>query len=76
MIYMSDNKWKLQTVLIPKKSFTLTEAKKWLKDNNLLVNFHGKPIDTEMNPNFYRARQGRNLKKDMIFSTKKTKDNI
>jgi hypothetical protein len=45
----------VQSVVIPKKNFSLSQAKKWIKDNNYKLTFYGKPVDLTVG--FYRFRQ-------------------
>ena len=45
----------IQSVLIPRKKYTLTEAKKWIRDNNFKETFYGKKPD--ITEGFYRFRQ-------------------
>lgn len=44
-----------QSVVIPKKDFSLNEAKKWIKENGYKLTFYGKPVDITVG--FYRFRQ-------------------
>jgi hypothetical protein len=45
----------IQSVLIPKSKYSLSEAKKWIKDNGFRLTFHGKKVD--ITKNYYRFRQ-------------------
>ena len=65
----------VQTVLIPKKKFTLKEAEKKILDMGYKKKYYGKGVDeTE---NFYRFRQETplNFEKDSYF-TKTISDDI
>ena len=48
---------KLQSVLIPKSKFTLSEAKKWIKDNKYKETYYGK--DVHVTKKYYRFRQSK-----------------
>ena len=45
----------VQSVVLPKKNFTLAEAKKWIKDKKYKVSFFVKGVDKTVNT--YRFRQ-------------------
>jgi hypothetical protein len=45
----------VQSVVFPKKAFTMKAAKKWLVKNNYRTSFYGKGVDET--PNTYRFRQ-------------------
>ncbi len=45
----------VQSVVIPKKKFTLKQSEKWIKDNGYKLSFYGKPVDLTVG--FYRYRQ-------------------
>jgi|LakMenEpi03Aug12_release.lakeMendotaPanAssembly.Ray.scaffolds.fasta_scaffold4087861_1 hypothetical protein len=45
----------VQSVVFPKKAFTMKEAKKWLTKNNYRTSFYGKGVDETVNT--YRFRQ-------------------
>lgn len=45
----------VQSVVFPKKTFTMKESKTWLKKHNYKTSFYGKGVDET--PNTYRFRQ-------------------
>lgn len=45
----------VQSVVFPKKAFTMKAAKKWLTKHNYRTSFYGKGVDET--PNTYRFRQ-------------------
>jgi glycyl-tRNA synthetase (class II) len=45
----------VQSVVFPKKAFTMKEAKKWLTKHNYRTSFYGKEAD--VTENTYRFRQ-------------------
>ena len=46
---------KIQSILIPRTSFTLQEANKWIKDHNFKLKFKNKRV--HITQRFYRYRQ-------------------
>lgn len=46
---------KLQTILIPRRNFTLRAAKAWIRKHGFRLTFFGKPVD--ITTNYYRFRQ-------------------
>lgn len=46
---------KVQSVLIPRSSFTLTEAKAWISSHGYKTSFEGKGVD--VTESYYRFRQ-------------------
>lgn len=45
----------VQTILIPRKIYSLKEAEKWIKDHGYKSSYYGKPVD--ITENYYRFRQ-------------------
>lgn len=45
----------LQTILIPKASFSLKEARIWIRTNGYKEEYYKKAVD--ITPNYYRFRQ-------------------
>ena len=45
----------LQSIIIPKNKYSLSEAKQWIRDHGHKVTFYGKTVD--ITENFYRFRQ-------------------
>lgn len=54
----------IQSVLIPKRTFTLVQAKAWIKKHGYKLTYHGKEVD--ITEKFYRFRQ-KAPKKDMRY---------
>lgn len=63
----------VQSVLIPKSKYTLSEANKWINKNNLKKTFYGKPVD--ITNNFYRFRQ-KKPNRNMSYVSKRIKNGI
>jgi hypothetical protein len=65
----------VQSVVIPKKNFTLAKAKQWIKDNKYKVSFFGKGVDKTVNT--YRFRQvAPSVIKPKTYRMKNIKDGI
>jgi len=60
----------VQSVVIPKKKFTLKQSDKWIKDNGYKLTFYKKPVDITVG--FYRYRQ----KAPSRFNPKKYKTKV
>jgi len=45
----------IQSVIIPKNNFTLSQANKWIKLNKFKLSFYGKKVENKKS--FYRYRQ-------------------
>jgi hypothetical protein len=45
----------IQSIIIDKNIYTLSQANNWIKKHNYKLTFYGKPVD--ITTNFYRYRQ-------------------
>ena len=67
IIAKTKNKMPVQSVVIPKRKFTLAAAKKWITSHGYKVTFHGKEVD--ITPSEYRFRQ-QAVKRNADYRTK------
>lgn len=63
----------VQSVVFPRDKYNLTQAKKWLKDNNYKVTYRNKPVDKTKTQ--FRFRQTAPSKYDS-YVTKKLNNGI
>ncbi len=45
----------IQSVIVPRNKFSLSQAKSWISENGYKTSFRGKGVDIK--PNFWRFRQ-------------------
>jgi len=50
----------VQSVLIPRDRYSLSEAKRWIKNHNFTMRYKGKAVD--ITENYYRFRQHKPVK--------------